>query len=156
VTFGHPSKLSSIGDWAFVECKLLQRLHIVASVSAIAKAFVGGSGVREITFDSGNPHFLIVDDFLMEGDSVVLYFGREREVFVPSHVTVLKNRSFYGRVALEAVRFEGESQLRSIEEYAFSSCLRVVRLQSRSAINWNGRLRCNVPDIHQPSRKSFV
>jgi hypothetical protein len=49
VTFGQPSKLTTIAAFAFADCKSLQRLHIVASVSTIGKDFVGGSGVREIT-----------------------------------------------------------------------------------------------------------
>jgi hypothetical protein len=121
VTFGQPSKISFIGVSAFAGCKSLKRLHIVASVSSIGEDFVLRSGVREITVDSGKPHLRIVEDFVMGGDSVVLYFGFDREVVVPSDVLVLKNRSFDGRDALEAVSFEGGSQLQSIGEFAFGS-----------------------------------
>jgi hypothetical protein len=78
--------------------------------------------VRAITVDGGNRCFRIVDDFLIGGDSLVQYFGFGREVSVPSHVTVLGNRSFSYQGALEAVSFEGESQLRSIEREAFAFC----------------------------------
>jgi hypothetical protein len=129
VTFGQPSKLLFIGAFAFTGCRSLQLLHIVASVSAIGGGFVGGSAVREITVDSGNPHFRIVGDFVMEGDSVVQYFGWDREVVVPSPVAVLRNRSFSGRDALEAVSFEGGSQLRSIERGAFSYCRSLLSIR---------------------------
>jgi hypothetical protein len=84
--------------------------------------FIANPGVCEITVESGNGHFQFVEDFLMGGDSVVLYLGSEREVVVLSHVTVLKRRSFSEREALKAVSFEGGSQLRSIEQQAFASC----------------------------------
>jgi hypothetical protein len=122
VTFGQPSKLTTIGVVAFAGCESLQRLHIVASVSTVGAGFVAGSGVREMTVESGNGHFRIVDHFLIGGDSVVLYFGLDREVVVPSHVTVLGDGSFFHREALEAVIFEGGSQLRSIERAAFVAC----------------------------------
>jgi hypothetical protein len=82
-----------------------------------------------MTIESGNCHFRIVEDFLIRGDSVVLYFGWNLDVVVPSHVTVLRNRSFCGREALEVVSFEGGSQLRSIERGAFYSCASLLSIR---------------------------
>jgi hypothetical protein len=129
VTFGQPSKLTTIGAFAFLCGKSLQRLHIVASVLVIGHAFVDRSGVREITVESGNAHFRIVEALLIGGDSVVLYFGFGREVVVPSHVTVLGNQSFSRREALEAVSFEGGSQLRSIGREAFCFCRSLLSIR---------------------------
>jgi hypothetical protein len=51
VTFGQPSKLTTIGRFAFSGCRSLQRLHIVASVSAIEDgAFCYCLSLSKVTF----------------------------------------------------------------------------------------------------------
>jgi hypothetical protein len=162
VSFGQPSKLTTIGRSAFAGCASLQRLHIVASVSAIGEGLVKRSGVCEMTVESGNGHFRIVEDFLMGGDSVVQYFGFGREVVVPSHLTVLRPGSFSHQKALEMVSFEGGSQLRLIERGAFYSCdsLLSIRLPaSLEVIEDEVFFLCHSLSevtFGQPSKLSFI
>jgi hypothetical protein len=117
---------------AFERCRSLQSLQIVGSVSTIEGGFLSRSKVCEIRVDEDNRHFERIGEFLIakEGPSVLLYFGDETEIVIPSGIVSLEADSFYRRFSVGTVIFEGGSKLTSIEREAFAQCgsLRSIRL----------------------------
>jgi hypothetical protein len=109
----------------------LESLHIVASVSNFDFTCIGNSGVSEITVDEDSGHYRRVDQLLIRlaDPSVILCFGWASQVVIPSDVVVLKPGSFGGRRSLQAVSFEGGSQLGSIEEYAAAFCTSLLSIR---------------------------
>jgi hypothetical protein len=135
VDFVSSSKLEWIGFAAFRGCNSLRRFRIVASVSWIAPCFLVGSGVHEVTVDSGNSIFSMSGGSLVkdEGKCIVCYFGEESDVRIGADIETVGVDSFAKSGFLRSVAFEAGSKLARIDHGAFSECggLEVVRFAGR-------------------------
>jgi hypothetical protein len=124
VNFELPSRLSAIRAWAFHSCRSLEHLHIVGSVSTNGDGFLVRCDACEVSVAEENSHFGRDRQFLIgqEGPSLLLHFGDEIEVVIPSQIALLNDWCFAYRRSLEAVGFEEGSKLTTIGRGAFKEC----------------------------------
>jgi hypothetical protein len=77
-------------------------------------------------------------DFLLDraGLCLIRYFGKERTITISREIEVLSKGSFHLCKSLRRLKFESESNLRSLEARAFQQCnsLRFVSLPSSTEV----------------------
>ena len=119
-----PSSVTSIGASAFSGCSGLASVTIPSSVTSIgASAFSGCSGLTAINVSSDNPNYSSVDGVLYNKDRTHLYIwpaGKTGSVAIPSFVTSIGQRAFYGCSGLTSVTIP--SSVTRIDDDAFSGC----------------------------------
>lgn len=117
-----PEGVTAIGEGAFSGCANLQSIHIPASVKSIGQtAFSGCTGLTSITVDPANPVYDSRNacDALIEKESNTLLVGC-RKSKLPSTLTAIADRAFYGVDGLTSVSFP--KGMLSIGERAFANC----------------------------------
>ena len=103
-----PSSVTSIGNWAFSDCSALTSINIPSSVTSIGPSpFSGCSSLTAFTVDANNPNYCADGCMLFnkEKTTLITAVGNQKTYNIPSSVT-------------------------SIGEYAFSSALKFVLIQS--------------------------
>jgi hypothetical protein len=97
-----------------------------------------GFGLRYISVSEGNPHFKVSGPCLLDrtGLCLIHYFGAESTVTICREIEVLSEGSFRSCQSLRRLKFESESNLRSIGARAFEKCnsLRFVSLPSSTEV----------------------
>ncbi len=111
-----PSKVTSIGNYAFQNCDELTSIEIPANVTSIGNyAFDGCTKLATLTFESGS-----------KLTSIGTYAFRKADikaVVIPSKVTKIGSYAFVGNENLASITFDkndaGKSALTTIDTYAF-------------------------------------
>ena len=144
--FGPDSKCQTIGDYAFAECRQLEKLELPAKMSEIRSRSFWNSGLKEIRIGKGITtiqagafsHCQQLDNITVDNENKV-YTGKEGVLFnkegtelliypaakagfyqVPDGITRIREGAFAGASRLENIKFA--DTLTEIEGYAFSEC----------------------------------
>ena len=115
-----PSSVTSIGEYAFHGCSSLPSINIPYSVTSIGgKAFASCSSLTSINIPSS---MTSIGWSTFEGCSSLT------SINIPSSVTSIDLQAFWGCSSLTSINIP--SSVTSIGEYAFSSALKFVLIQS--------------------------
>jgi hypothetical protein len=72
LTFEPDSELCEIEAEAFSDLPILESLRFPASVSVIAGSAFWRTGISKLTFDDGNSHFRVFNNFLIDSAGITL------------------------------------------------------------------------------------
>ncbi len=117
-----PDSVTSIGDYAFYFCSGLTSINIPDSVTNIGtSAFSGCSSLTSITVETGNTFYKIIDNCLIETESKTLIVGCQNSV-IPDDgsVTSIGDYAFYDCSGLTSINIP--DSVTSIGDYAFRGC----------------------------------
>jgi hypothetical protein len=109
--------VTTIGEDSFSGCYSLSRVYIPTSVKM---AYEWPRGVEVIRFTAVPVLAQNTGDFQIEGTVLVKYKGAGGNVTVPTGITTIGKRAFYGCSSLSSIMLP--ASLTTIEEYAFSGC----------------------------------
>lgn len=112
--------VTSIGEYAFYDCKSLTSVTIPATVLAIrSHAFYLCDNLVSVVISEGVQH---IEESAFNGCKS-LY-----SIFIPDSVTSLGEYVFYDCNNLEFIQFSSDSQLREIGQKAFYGCTSLVSI----------------------------
>ena len=143
-----PDTVTAIRSYAFDRCRALERVVIPQSVTAFGGGIGGiiwecdqvsiqapaGSPAAKYAADRNNPFIPmdsntstpIFEDFIIQGTTLVKYYGDEAHVTVPAGVTAINGKAFYRRQKLKTV--ELPDTVTTIREDAFYDCRKLERI----------------------------
>ncbi len=126
-----PDGVTSIGAWAFCDCKALVSVRLPESAVLVGKwAFLGCEGLENVTL-TGNPvighdafkgckRLFDENGFLCVGTRLLSFKGSSERALVPATVKSISRKAFFGCAALKEVIIpEGVTE---IENGAFIAC----------------------------------
>jgi hypothetical protein len=126
IRFG--SQLQRIEALAFFGCRELSEFAFPGSLEYIDPSFARQSGIDSISFTPESTHFILLPEFsplaLLDasGETLLAYFGQNREVKIPAEVKVISMACFAGCPLLQKVDFAAGTKLERIDGDAFSGC----------------------------------
>ena len=135
------SEITSIED---LELKFIENISIPSSL----KEFKFNNSIKhlkKITISPLNKNFMFIDDQYLLGKTNidqdnfdVLLFARRDiiEAIIPPYIKVIGPRSFDCCSNLNSIKFTKDSQLESIEEYAFSKCLSLQNISFPDSLKY--------------------
>ncbi|MCR5360812.1 MAG: leucine-rich repeat domain-containing protein [Bacteroidales bacterium] len=142
-----PSSVTSIGDDAFYYCTGLTSIEIPSSVTSIGSyAFYHVKNIIYSGSAKGSPWGAltvngIVDGVFIYSDAemtqLTAYIGSGGDVVVPSSVTSIGSRAFYGCTGLTSIQIP--SCVTSIGNSAFSSCTGLTSIEIPSSVTSIGQ-----------------
>lgn len=113
---------TSVGDYAFIGCRVLESARIGSKVNEIGGgAFAGCAKLASITVEEGNDNFKAEDGMLFSKDCTTLIsaFGEETSLVVSNCVVTIADGAFAGYETLQSVVLQ--SGVTTIGEAAFSN-----------------------------------
>ncbi|MDE6095939.1 MAG: leucine-rich repeat protein, partial [Muribaculaceae bacterium] len=115
-----PDSVTAIGDSAFSWCVSLQSINIPDSVTAIGNNPF--SGCPSICIEvSPKSTYKVLDDFLIDRTGcIVSYFGKSRNVSIPSTASRIGDSAFSGCESLQNINIP--DSVTAIGDYAFYGC----------------------------------
>ena len=127
-----PNGVTSIGEFAFVECVGLSSIHLSSSVTSIGEgAFYGCAGVTSIEVSTDNPAYRSENNCIIERATNKLIVGCKTSI-IPSSVTYIGARAFQASSGLTSV--EVPSGVTSIGMFAFSGCIGLKSIEMPSSL----------------------
>lgn len=122
VEFGKDSKLSSIGDYAFYNCNLLQDITLGTVMRDFNYLAFYGSGITNVGFyDGGNLKSIDGAVYSRSGTTLYYYPLHGDEAFsLPAVVTEIAPYAFYGNLVIKSVT--ASPSLQTIGAGAFAEC----------------------------------
>jgi hypothetical protein len=130
-----PDSVTSIGNYAFEECSSLTSVTIPSSVTSIGVgAFEGCERLTSIIVDSANQHYSLINNLLCskDGKTLVACPGGLTSVTIPSSVTSIRKKAFYGCSRLTSVTIS--DSVTSIGENAFYGCSSLTSVTIPSSV----------------------
>ncbi|MBR2890587.1 MAG: leucine-rich repeat domain-containing protein [Oscillospiraceae bacterium] len=165
-----PDTVTTIRNFAFVRCRALERVVIPQSVTDFGGGIIwecdqvliytpAGSAAAKYAADrnelfipmDSNTSTPIFEDFIIQGTTLVKYYGDEAHVTVPAGVTAINGKAFYRRQKLKTV--ELPDTVTTIREYAFYDCRKLERIiipQSVTELD-SCMLKCDQVSIQAPA-----
>jgi hypothetical protein len=138
VQFENHSVVQRVESKVFSHCPLLRSISIPSGVDKIDGSAFSDARVCHISVSEDNLHFKVSGDFLLDrrGLCLIRYFGNESRVTICREIEILSKGCFRSCESLRRLKFESESNLRSIEDRAFEKCnhLRFVSLPSSAQV----------------------
>jgi hypothetical protein len=124
VTFESGSTLLSIDDQVFEACWALRSIALPSSVEHFSGLALVVTNLSEISVADDNCHFKVIDNFLLDFESISIIrgFGDLTEVKIPKTIQTLARGCFADCRALSRVVFESGSQLSRLGHSAFRNC----------------------------------
>jgi hypothetical protein len=124
VTFDTPSKLRAIEPSAFAGCRSLHTIYLPEPLSKIDGESFLGSALHDVTIESGNRHFCVMDGYLMDKELtlIILYFGSAQHLQIPDQVQRIGRCSFENCQDIVSIACGPTSELLQIKERAFAMC----------------------------------
>lgn len=137
--------VESISYNRFLGCENLKTLYIESSVlSSLGDSydilFYGCNNLEKVVITDDNPNFTVVDDIIYSKDMTRLIRclpAKKGKVNIPSSVTKIESRAFYGCKYLEGELVIPDS-VKELGSYAFSDCLSEIPLKIGSGIKTIG------------------
>jgi hypothetical protein len=161
ISFGAGCNLKSIEHCAILNTDLAS-FEIPASVERISGSAFGGCTRRTMRVESGNLHFRIEGDFLLDlsGRELVSYAGGSSAVRIADEIEVLGSGCFYGHPHVVHCDFGSGSRLRCVCEGAFwnSSVMDITlpasvgRLERKAFL---GTCHVSIPELPAEKRIQF-
>jgi hypothetical protein len=110
VRFERDSRLQKMESEVFRGCLMLGSFWIPRLVSSIAVAAFAGSSLSEIHISDENENFCSFGKFIIckKTGSLFQYFGRDRIVQIPSHITRIQAHAFSTFQDVSLLIFEGD------------------------------------------------
>ena len=140
-----PDTVTTIREDAFYDCRKLERIIIPQSVTELDSWMISECDQVSIQAPAGSPAakyatrqripFIPMDsttstpdsaDFIIQGTTLVKYYGNEAHVTVPAGVTVINHEAFYRRPKLKTV--ELPDTVTTIKRWAFRECRALERI----------------------------
>ncbi len=124
-----PVALSSIGNQAFYSCANLDSVTIPSNVQTIGSAAFAKTSIAEVVFEGGDKPLTVTDGksvWTATSTSTTLgaFAGLDiQSIILPKRLQSVAAYMFDGCSKLNSVAFEGNSQVKSIEKYAFNNCM---------------------------------
>lgn len=119
-----PSSVTFIGEEAFVWCRNLTSIKIPSSVTSIGSGAFGGCNVlNDIEVEANNTNYLSEEGVVYNKQKTTLVAypsGRNGEFNIPSFVTSIGDKAFFGCTMISGIRIP--SSVTSIGTDVFSSC----------------------------------
>ncbi|KAK8857555.1 hypothetical protein M9Y10_015960 [Tritrichomonas musculus] len=128
LTFPEDSEIETFGVRCFSTANI-KKLQIPAKVKTIDGCFIRIKDLQEIDFSSNNQHLLFHNNQYLLGKSDdttnnfdILHFAmfNVEAATIPPQIKVIKEYSFYFHKKLNSIQFSPNSELRIIENNAFS------------------------------------
>ena len=132
-----PNSVSSIGDYAFLDCTGLTSITIPKSVTLIGwDAFYGCSGLTSIIVENGNTKYDSRDNCnaIINTATNTLMYGSKNTV-IPNNVISIGSNAFRGLSGLTEVTIP--SSITSIGDYAFADCKELKSIIVKKAVPIN-------------------
>jgi hypothetical protein len=122
--FEPQSRLTTISNGAFLQCRSLKSLCIPASVTDIWERPFLRAGITSLAIEEGSAAFSVRDGFLLdfEGRSLLWVIGSPESILIPSAIEELAEYCCLAKERLKTVEFQPGSNLRSIGRSAFHGC----------------------------------
>jgi hypothetical protein len=123
LAFEPGSKLTKLEAHALYGCRSLKSIFLPASLSTITSQAFNGSSIHNIIVDEANAHFSVSGGFLMTKarTTIVRCFADSENVIVGRDIESLGECCF-AEAKLINVRFEEDSRLTTIGDFAFRNC----------------------------------
>ncbi|MBO5837555.1 MAG: leucine-rich repeat protein [Oscillospiraceae bacterium] len=120
--------LENILDYAFMESKALESLHLPASLSYLDDGAFDFSYFKAITVDEGNPTYRVENGGLLSDDQFVKYFQQPdvTSYTVPQGILSIADGAFSGSNLTSITLPEG---LHSVGSYAFRDCANLEHIK---------------------------
>jgi putative transposon-encoded protein len=118
VIFEAPSSLKEIGPQAFL-CSAVRSIEIPEKCSVLDRALYG---LKSVSVSGRNPFFIAEGETIISVDKkkLIHYFGSSSRIVIPKSVEVIGSSCFVNCHSLSEVIFENDSNLKRIDEDAFS------------------------------------
>ena len=119
-----PNNVQKIESEAFYDCEQLTKIFIPKSVTELGGGiFASCNKQLNITFENGSLYsylnYMITN---YDQTEIINYFGDEESITIVSTIKNIKTSAFKSCQAIVNVKFNSDSELTTIEDYAFSSC----------------------------------
>jgi hypothetical protein len=121
--FERDSKLTEIAADALLNCSSLESICIPASLRSINGLALVGTHISIRTVESGTPHFLFSEDFLMDvnGTSVFRFLGLASTITLSPKIEIISVGCF-AFCPFSSFTINSGSRLKRIEESSFRKC----------------------------------
>ena len=129
-----PDLVTTIGDFAFSECKNLKEIDFGNSVQYVGVDIIGGADVEKITVGLGNPYFNSKNNCnaIIETKTNKLVLGCINTK-IPNFITEIGEYSFCGCRKLKSLSIP--NSVKKIDEGAFSGCDSLASIEFGSSLN---------------------
>ncbi len=153
VVFNGANALVEIGEYAFKNCVSLRTFRNSGSAietisegafyncSALSTFAIDESSLTEIGNYALENVGSIVDaesNMVVLGSILISYNGIDKVVNIPSQISAIYNRAFYGNANLTTVNFAASSALIAINSEAFANCTSLENINFPSSIVYVG------------------
>ena len=118
-----PDSVTSIGNYAFLNCLKITSVSIPASVESIGKcAFVSCSALAGFTVNSENTYFLSLNGVLYNKNKTELLYWPcgKTTIAIPSTVAAIGDWAFAGNSKITSMTIP--SNVKSVGKYSFAAC----------------------------------
>jgi len=131
-----PNTVERIEHCAFVQCKSLKKIRLPKSLNELNLTAFQGCPLEEISIDSSNEYFRVIDNVLFSKDMKILvkYLATKKETsyIVPEGVEKIEFRAFEECANLQQVIFP--TTLKEIGELAFANCVGLKQIKLPAGI----------------------
>ena len=132
-----PDSLVSIGSSSFYDCNKLQNLSIGPNVTYIGNYFIYGSAVENITIDSENRNYSIINGALCNYDGTVFInpvkpLGTITSYEIPYGITEISDYAFHGQAKLTDIAIP--NTITKIGK-SFNYCSSLTKIEIPSSVN---------------------
>jgi hypothetical protein len=149
--FESDSQLRRISNRAFAGTTSLKSITIPSFVEWISGTAFMECAICKIGIAEGNRHFRVLGDFLVktDGNLLIRYFGKSREVRVLREIESFSSESFR-ESDIRFISFENDSQLRRIESRVFYGCWSLRSICIPASVEWidgSAFANCEISEI---------
>lgn len=136
-----PDTIKSIGKNAFKGCKGMETISMPVGVKYEKKCFKDCKKLSITETEDGVKTPDSANDFVVQNGTLVSYKGKDKDIVIPDHVTVIGRKAFYWNTEIESVVIP--ESVTEIQQEAFNWC---HKLQSFTILGKIKKIGANVFD----------